>query len=154
MMSSLNIYCFSYISPYASYIIKIEIKKYKHLLTYTDIFTILFSSLKEILVPSESVNVIAGDTVIFHCVVRAEELDWLVNKTRADEKTVIGKGFMQGGINDINETTRERTLTATGYTNYTNTNITCRAVNLVNDFGVMFSEPAVLLVQGNIITTQ
>ena len=85
---------------------------------------------------------------------RAEELDWLVNETRADEQTVIDKGFMQGGINDINETTRERTLTAIGFTNYTNTNITCRAVNLVNDFGVMFSEPAVLLVQGNIITTQ
>ena len=83
---------------------------------------------------------------------RAEELDWLVNKTRADEQTIVDKGFMQGVINDINETTRERILTATGLTQYTNTNITCRAVNLVNDFGVMFSEPAVLLVQGNNIT--
>ena len=108
----------------------------------------------EILVPPESVNVIAGDTVIFHCVVRAEELDWLVNKTRADEQTIIDKGFMQGGVNDISETTRERTLTAIGFTNYTNTNITCRALNTMNGVGVMFSEPAVLLVQGNNIATQ
>ena len=84
---------------------------------------------------------------------RAEELDWLVNKTRADEQTIVDKGFMQGTINDINETTRERTLTATGLTQYSNTNITCRALNLVNDFGVLLSEPAVLLVQGNNITS-
>ena len=103
----------------------------------------------EILVPPESVNVIAGDTVIFHCVVRAEELDWLVNKTRADEQTIIDKGFIEGGVNDISETTRERILTVTAFMNYTNTNITCRALNTVNDFGIMFSEPAVLLVQGN-----
>ena len=85
---------------------------------------------------------------------RAEELDWLVNKTRADEQTIVDKGFMQGGINDISETTRERTLKAIGLTQYNNTNITCRAVNFGNDFGRIFSEPAVLLVQGNIITTQ
>ena len=84
--------------------------------------------------------------------VRAEELDWLVNKTLADEQTVIEKGFIEGGVNDINETTRERTLTATGLTQYTNTNITCRALNTMNGVRVMFSEPAVLLVQGNNIT--
>ena len=86
--------------------------------------------------------------------VRAEEVDWLVNETRADEQTVIDKGFIEGGVNDINETTRERKLTATALTQYTNTNITCRALNTMNGVGVMFSEPAVLLVQGNIITTQ
>ena len=85
---------------------------------------------------------------------RAEELDWLVNKTRADEQTIADKGFIEGAVNDINETTRERTLTATALTQYTNTNITCRALNTMNGVGVMFSEPAVLLVQGNIITTQ
>ena len=106
----------------------------------------------EILVPPESVNVIAGDTVVFHCVARAEELDWLVNRTRAAETTIIDKGFMQGGIDDISETTRERKLTAIALTNLTNTNITCRALNTVNDFGIIFSEPAVLLVQGNNIT--
>ena len=79
---------------------------------------------------------------------RAEELDWLVNKTRADEQTLIDKGFLQGGINDINETTRERTITTTALSQYNNTNITCRALNTVNDFGIIFSEPAVLLVQG------
>ena len=85
---------------------------------------------------------------------KAEELDWLVNKTHAAEQTVINKGFIQGGLNDINETTRERTLTAVGFMNLTNTNITCRALNIVNNFGIVFSEPAVLLVQGNNITTQ
>ena len=88
--------------------------------------------------------------------VRAEELDWLVNKTRADEQTIIDKGFIEGGVNDISETTRERILTVTALATYmyTNTNITCRAINTVNDFGIIFSEPAVLFVQGNNIATQ
>ena len=96
-------------------------------------------------------NVIDGDTVIFHCVVRAEKLNWLVNKTIADEQTIIDKGFIEGGINDINETTRERTLTVTALTQYNNTNIICRAVIVVNifDFQVVASDPAILLVQGN-----
>ena len=115
-------------------------------------FTYFPFSEKEIIVPPESVNVIDGDPVTFHCVVRAEELVWLVNKTRADEPTIVYKGFMQGLIKDISETTRERILKATALTQYTNTNITCRALNLVNDFGVIFSKPAVLLVQGKIIT--
>ena len=119
-----------------------------YLIPLTFLLISLFS-IKEILVPPESVNVIDGDTVILHCVVRAEELDWLVNKTRAAEQTIVDKGFMQGTINDINETTRERTITATALTQYNKTNITCRALNTVNDFGIIFSEPAVLLVQGN-----
>ena len=118
----------------------------------SNMFTYFPFSEKEIIVPPESVNVIDGDPVTFHCVVRAEELVWLVNKTRADEPTIVYKGFMQGLIKDISETTRERILKATALTQYTNTNITCRALNLVNDFGVIFSKPAVLLVQGKIIT--
>ena len=96
-------------------------------------------------------NVIDGDPVIFHCVVRAEELDWLVNKTNADEQTLIDKGFMQGGVNDINETTRGRTLTATALMHYNNTNIICRASITVNivDVEAVASDPAILLVQGN-----
>ena len=83
---------------------------------------------------------------------RAEELNWLVNKTIADEQTIIDKGFMQGGVNDINETTRERTLTATALTQYNNTNIICRASIIVNivDVEAVASDPAILLVQGNI----
>ena len=67
---------------------------------------------------------------------------------------LIDKGFIEGPPNYINETTRERILAATALTQNNNTNITCRALTTVNNFGVMFSEPAVLLVQGNNITTQ
>ena len=78
-------------------------------------------------------------------------MDWLVNKTNADEQTVVDKGFIQGAVIDINETTRERILTATALTQYNNTNIICRASITVNivDVEAVISDPAILLVQGN-----
>ena len=59
---------------------------------------------------------------------------------------------MQGGVNDIDESTRERTITATALSQYNNTNIICRASITVNivDVKAIASDPAILLVQGNI----
>ena len=106
----------------------------------------------EILVSPETVSVIDGDTAVFYCKVRADEIHFSVNGTLAAKQVVVDKGFKENPFRDINETTRERTLTATASSQYNNTNIICRALNKINrtDFEKFFSDPALLLVQGNI----
>ena len=76
---------------------------------------------------------------------------FFVSETLAGEQVVIDKGFKESSITDIDETTRERMLTATALTQYNNTNIICSASIVVNliTVGTVLSDPAVLLVQGN-----
>ena len=75
---------------------------------------------------------------------------FFVNETLAAEKVVVDKGFEESKIADINGTSRERTLTATAFTQYNNTNIICSASIVVNliTVGTVISDPAILLVQG------
>ena len=105
----------------------------------------------EIVVSPESVNAIDGDSVVFQCRARADNVVFFVNGTFAAEPSVIKKGFRESTVTDINETTRERTLTATALTQYNNTNIICSASIIVNLITVdtVLSDPAILLVQGN-----
>ena len=105
----------------------------------------------EILISPESFNVIDGDSVVFQCRAKADQVELFVNGTLADEQTVIDKGFKESAITDIDETTKERTLTATALSQYNNTNIICRASITVNivDVEAVASDPAILLIQGN-----
>ena len=109
-----------------------------------------FKKKTEILVSPESVNVIDGDSIVFQCRAKADDVVFFVNGTLAAEQVVVDKGFKESSITDINETTRERTLTATALTQYNNTNIICRAFIVDNliPVGTVLSDPAVLLVQG------
>ena len=97
-------------------------------------------------------SVIEGDTAVFYCKARADEIDFLVNETVADTQIVEDKGFKECATTDIDETTKERILTATALSQYNNTNTICRAFNTVNrtDVETVASDPAILLVQGKI----
>ena len=105
----------------------------------------------EILVSPESANVINGDSVVFQCIARADNVIFFVNGTLAAEQIVVDKGFNEMSIMEVNETTKNRTLTATALTQYNNTTIICSAsiiVNLISN-GTVLSDPAILHVQGN-----
>ena len=68
----------------------------------------------------------------------------------ATEQSVIDKGFIQIGIEDIDPTTRRRNLTATALTQYNNTEIQCVAI----EFGKAkqkLSNNGTLLVQGKLL---
>ena len=75
---------------------------------------------------------------------------FFVNGTFANEQVVVAKGFKESTVTDIDETTKERTLTATALTQYNNTTIICSASIVVDliTVGTVLSDPAVLLVQG------
>ena len=107
----------------------------------------------EILVSSETVCVIEGDTAVFYCIARADEIYFFVNGTIADEQSVDEEGFKESKLVDINETIKEKTLTTTALTQYNNTSITCRASITENKFPVdnVLSSPAILLVRGTLM---
>ena len=106
----------------------------------------------EILVSPKSVSVIDGDGATFHCIAKADEVIFFVNDTPADGQVVVNKGFIESTITEINETTRERTLSATASIQYNNTSIICRALSSVSIINVkaVLSDPALLLVKGKI----
>ena len=95
-----------------------------------------------------------GTTVQFSCVAVAEEINYFVNNTATNEQNIIDAGFTESGVDILNDTTRRLNLTATALSQYNNTEVLCRGLNTV---GLMtfptFSEVAVLLVQGKLITT-
>ena len=95
-----------------------------------------------------------GTTVQFSCVVVAEEIDYFVNNTPTNQPNIVDAGFKESTVDNLNDTTRRLNLTATALSQYNNTEVLCRGLNTV---GIMtfptFSEVAVLLVQGKLITT-
>ena len=95
-----------------------------------------------------------GTTVQFSCVAVAEEINYFVNNTATNQQNIIDAGFTESGVDILNDTTRRLNLTATALSQYNNTEVLCRGLNTV---GLMtfptFSEVAVLLVQGKLITT-
>ena len=95
-----------------------------------------------------------GTTVQFSCVVVAEEIDYFVNNTPTNQQNIVDAGFKESTVDNLNDTTRRLNLTATALSQYNNTEVLCRGLNTV---GLMtfpaFSQVAVLLVQGKLITT-
>ena len=71
-----------------------------------------------------------------------------MNGTAAGDQSVIDKGFIQLGTEDIDATTRRINLTATALTQYNNTEIQCAAFEIGNQ--VLFSDIGILLVQGKL----
>ena len=102
----------------------------------------------------DSVNAVDGTTVQFSCVVVADEIDYFVNQTATNKQNIVDAGFKESTVDNLNDTTRRLNLTATALSQYNNTEVLCRGLNTV---GIMtfptFSEVAVLLVQGKLITT-
>ena len=95
-----------------------------------------------------------GTTVQFSCVVVAEELDYFVNGTRANQQNIVDAGFIESGVESLNDTTLRLNLTATALSQYNNTRVQCRGQNTVDMMTLTsFSEVAVLLVQGKLINT-
>ena len=87
----------------------------------------------------------------FSCVaIEADVLSFIVNGTAASEQSVIDKGFIQLGTEDIDSTTRRRNLTATALTQYNNTKIQCVAFDIGNA-KQLFSDNGTLLVQGKLL---
>ena len=107
--------------------------------------------MSEILVSPETVSVIEGDTAVFHCIARADEIDIFVNGTGAENQHVVDKGFKESILTDISETLKERTLKTIAMRQYNNTNIICRASTIMDLLinNSVLSDIAVLHVQGN-----
>ena len=96
-----------------------------------------------------------GTTVQFSCVVVAEEINYFINNTPTNKPNIVQAGFMESDTADIlNATTLRLNLTATALSQYNNTEVLCRGLNTVDLMTFpAFSEVAVLLVQGKLITT-
>ena len=87
----------------------------------------------------------------FSCVARdSNSIHYIVNGTTADNQSIIDKGFIQLGTEDIDSTTRRRSLTATALTQYNNTEIQCVAIEFGNPEQPI-SHIGILLVQGKLL---
>ena len=87
----------------------------------------------------------------FSCVaVDSVLLFFLVDGISATEQSVIDKGFIQLGTEDIDATTRRTNLTATALTQYNNTEIQCVAFEIGNPEQPI-SDIGILLVQGKLL---
>ena len=84
----------------------------------------------------------------FSCVAVAGYLSYYVNDTDASEQTVIDKGFIQLGTEDIDSTAKRKNLTVTALTQYNNTKIQCLAIDIGNP---ELSDIGILLVQGKLL---
>ena len=105
----------------------------------------------EFLTHPDNITVVHGTEVEFSCVaVEAGLLAFLVNDTAANDQSVINKGFIQLGTEDIDPTTRRRNLTATALTQYNNTEIQCIAISIGNT-KLLLSDIGILLVQGKLL---
>ena len=73
-----------------------------------------------------------------------------MNGTAASDQSVIDKGFIQLGNDDIDPTTTRRNLTATALTQYNDTEIQCIAFDIGNE-KQQLSDIGILLVQGKLL---
>ena len=98
-----------------------------------------------------NITVVHGTEVEFSCVaVEADILSFFVDGIAATEQSIIDKGFIQLGTEDIDPTTRRRNLTVTALTQYNNTEIQCFAIDIGNP-EQLFSGIGILLVQGRLL---
>ena len=88
--------------------------------------------------------------VEFSCVAIANEILFLVNETSASDSIIENKGFVQLSADEVNDTTLRRSLTATGLTQYDNTEVYCIALIFVSltEINSIPSDVAILRVQG------
>ena len=89
----------------------------------------------------------------FSCVVvEADFVAFFVDGISATEQSVIDKGFIQLGTEDIDSTTRRTNLTATALSQYNNTEIQCVAFEFnIDNPKQLFSNNGTLLVQGKLL---
>ena len=107
----------------------------------------------------DSVNAVDGKTVQFSCVVQFSsagtmEVDFFVNNTATNAPNIVESGFTESSVDILNATTRRLNITATASSQYNNTKVKCRGLNIVGlTTFPAYSEVAVLLVQGKFIIT-
>ena len=110
----------------------------------------LYTDISVILSHPESINVTTNSEVEFSCVAIANVIIFLVNETSASDLIVVEKRFVQLSIDEVNDTTLRRSLTATALTQYDNTEVYCVALIFVSPTKVssIASDVAILRVQG------
>ena len=102
----------------------------------------------------DSVNAVDGTTVQFSCVVIAKEINYFVNGTATNQPNITQAGFIESTFDFLNATMLRLNLTATASSQYNNTKVKCRGLNTDGQrLFFNYSEVAVLLVQGKLITT-
>ena len=98
------------------------------------------------LVNPVSVAAVDGSTVEFTCTANnTDTITYRVNDTSATLQSVISKGFIQLGSEEMGSLTTRRNLTVTVSSLYNNTEIFCRAIGSTMNTD---SEIAILIVQG------
>ena len=81
------------------------------------------------------------------------EFDFFVNNTATNHPN-IEANFTESTVEFLNSTTQRLNLTTTALSQYNNTKVKCKGQKTVNMMPfLVFSEVAVLLVQGKLITT-
>ena len=97
----------------------------------------------------ENAVAINGERIDWQCKAKgSDEIQFRVNETFASEQTIQDKGFVQGFLEDIDNTTKQRNLTVTALSQYNNTKIQCVAIDNNQPSMPMYSDIAVLLIQG------
>ena len=105
-----------------------------------------FISCTVFLVNPVSVAAIDSTTVEFTCTANnTDTITYRVNDTSSTSQSVISKGFIQLGSEEVGNLTTRRNLTVTVSSLYNNTEIFCRAVGSTMNTD---SEIAILIVQG------
>ena len=95
-----------------------------------------------------------GTIVQFSCVVVAEEINYFINDTATNDPNIAEAGFIESKVDILNTTTLRLNLTATASSQYNNTKVYCRGLNTDGQTPFLnYSDVAVLLVQGKLITT-
>ena len=88
--------------------------------------------------------------VEFSCVAIATEIIFFVNETSASDSIITNKGFNQLPVDEVNDTTLQRSLTANALTQYDNTEVFCVALIFVSptEINSIPSDVVILRVQG------
>ena len=112
-------------------------------------FACIYLSSIVILEYPENTVAINGERIVWLCKAKGSDvIQFLVNGTFASEQTIQDKGFVQGFIDNIDSTTKQRNLTVTALTQYNNTEIQCVAIDNNQPSMPIHSDIALLLIQG------
>ena len=105
----------------------------------------------ELLTHPDNITVVNDTEVEYSSIaVDSDLLSFFVNGIAASDQSVIDKGFIQLGMEDIDATRRRRNLTATALIQYNNTEIQYLAFDIGNAQQLL-SDIGILLVQGKLL---
>ena len=112
-----------------------------------------FTSCPGIVIPPRSVNISLNEVAEINCKAIATFINWEVNGQPFDD-TTRSKGFDDSAlivILNVTQNLRISTLRVVGSPDSNGANITCIAIQLIPMISGAASEPALILVQGDIL---